>query len=135
MILTFASFQFCSCKNTCSKRSGRKCRGFPCRDEELKCAGGCSCGTKKESCKNKPVQQATEAGPNAGKNAFERHQIATEKAKLEITVNILQHFISIQFLFLLYNSTIILFHHSYIFFFNQRNILYCDSSFIIDHYM
>ena len=132
MILTFVSFQFCSRKNTCSKRSGKKRRGYPCRDE-LKCADGCFYGTKKESCKSKPVQQATEADPNVGKNAFER-QIATEKAKLKITVNILQHFISIQFIFLLYNSTIILFYHFYIFF-NQHNILYCDSSFITDHYM
>ena len=33
--------QFCSCKNTCSKGSGRKKRGCPCRDEGLRC------GTKK----------------------------------------------------------------------------------------
>ena len=67
------------------------------------------------SRQQKPIQMR-------GKNAFERHQIAMEKAKLEITVNILQHFISIQFIFLLDNSTIILFHHSYIFF--SINVIY-----------
>ena len=72
--------QFCSCKNTCGRRSGKKKRGCPCRDV-------CSCGTKKFCCKNK--EQAgtlTKTYDNAGKNAFERHQVEVEVAKREITV-------------------------------------------------
>ena len=43
----FLILQFCSCKNTCSKGSGRKKRGCPCCDEGLRCANMCNCGTKK----------------------------------------------------------------------------------------
>ena len=82
--------QFCSCKNTCSKGSGRKKRGFPCRDEGLRCVDTCNCGTKKASCKNKE-RSSGEADPqntDAGRNAFERHQIAMEKAKQPISVSV-----------------------------------------------
>ncbi len=52
--IAFIAFisQFCSCKNTCSRRSGRKERGCQCRDENLHCCDKCSCGTKKACCKN-----------------------------------------------------------------------------------
>ena len=83
-------FQFCSCKNTCSKGSGRKKRGCPCRDEGLRCADACECGTKKASCKNKE-RSSGEADPqntDAGLNAFQRHQIAMEKAKQQISVSV-----------------------------------------------
>ncbi|CAB3998240.1 Hypothetical predicted protein [Paramuricea clavata] len=76
--------QFCECKNTCSKRSGRKRRGYPCRDDMLACTEQCSCGTKKALCKNKIAEQAT-SDTNAGRNAFERHRIAVEEARQQIT--------------------------------------------------
>ena len=80
--------KFCSCKNTCSKGSGRKRRGCPCRDEGLKCSQHCSCGTAKADCKNKPAAATWEASnTNAGRNAFERHEIAVTEAKQEITVS------------------------------------------------
>ena len=77
----------------CSKRSSRKQRGCPCRDEELKCANGCSCGMKKACCKNK-LQQGTVAATNAGRNAFERHQIAVAEAKHQIMVSLYLLFVS-----------------------------------------
>ena len=82
--------QFCSCKNTWSKGSGRKKRGCPCRDEGLRCVDTSNCGTKKASCKNKECSSG-EADPqntDAGRNAFERHQIAMEKAKQQISVSV-----------------------------------------------
>ncbi len=89
-LIAFIS-QFCSCKNTCSRRSGRKKHGCPCRDENLHCCGKCSCGTKKACCKNIKDQALAVSGANtnAGKNAFQRHQEAVEAAKLEITVSLL----------------------------------------------
>ena len=78
--------QFCSCKNTCGRRSGKKKRGWPCRDENLHCCDKCSCGTKKFCCKNKEQGTLTKTNANAGKNAFERHQVEVEVAKREITV-------------------------------------------------
>ena len=56
--------------------SGRKKNGCPCRDEGLQCSSRCLCGTKKANCKNKPLEQETVACVNAGKTAFERHEIA-----------------------------------------------------------
>ena len=82
--------QFCSCKNTCSKGSGRQKRGCPCRDEGLRCVDTCNCGTKKASCKNKE-RSSGEVDPqntDAGRNAFERHQITMEKAKQQISVSV-----------------------------------------------
>ena len=82
-------FQSCSCKNTCSRKSGRKQRGCPCRDEGLHCTEQCKCGTKKAWCKNKDSAGNGGAGPpneNAGQNAFERHKIAVYEAKQYITV-------------------------------------------------
>ena len=89
LISTSATFisQFCSCKNTCGRRSGRKKRGCPCRDENLHCCDKCSCGTKKLCCKNKEQGTLTKTNANAGKNAFERHQVEVEVAKREITVS------------------------------------------------
>ena len=52
----------------------------------------CTCGTKKASGKNKECGSSGEAGiqnANAGRSAFERHQIATEKSKQEISVSVL----------------------------------------------
>ncbi|CAB4017747.1 Hypothetical predicted protein [Paramuricea clavata] len=63
--------QFCSCKNTCSKGSGRKKKGCPCRDEGLQCTEQCSCGTKKASCKNKAQVGSSTHDPSTGLNAFE----------------------------------------------------------------
>ena len=83
--MKFVSFQFCNCKNTCGRRSGRKNRGCPCRDEGLKCADDCTCGTKKAACNNK---QETVAVSVAGTSAFERHQIAVDEAKGHITVGV-----------------------------------------------
>ncbi|CAB3985336.1 Hypothetical predicted protein [Paramuricea clavata] len=77
--------QFCSCKNTCSKGSGRKKKGCPCRDEGLQCTEQCSCGTKKASCKNKAQVGSSTHDPSTGLNAFERHALAAEEAKREIT--------------------------------------------------
>ncbi|CAB4025096.1 Hypothetical predicted protein [Paramuricea clavata] len=71
-----------SCKNTCSRLSGRKKRGCPCRDENLHCTDKCSCGSKK----SKNQEQST-ANANAGKNAFDRHQAAIEVSNREITVS------------------------------------------------
>jgi ATP-dependent protease Clp ATPase subunit len=58
----------------------------------MKCAEGCTCGTKKEGCKNKQVQSGTIEDPNTDKNAFERHQIAVEEAKLQITISLLVYY-------------------------------------------
>ena len=65
----------------CSKRSSRKKRGCPCRDEGVKCTERCSCGTKTDNCKNKTQEQGTVASASAGKNAFERHKIAVNIVK------------------------------------------------------
>ena len=46
------------------------------------------CGTKKASCKNKDSGSVGEPGTqniNAGRSAFERHQIAMEKSRQEIS--------------------------------------------------
>ena len=83
--MKFVSFQFCNCKNTCSRHSGRKKRGCPCRDEGLKCTDDCTCGTKKAACNNK---QETVAVSVAGASAFERHQITVDEAKGHITVGV-----------------------------------------------
>ena len=83
--MKFVSFQFCNCKNTCGRRSGRKKRGCPCRDEGLKCADDCTCGTKKAACNNK---QETVAVSVAVTSAFERHQIAVDEAEGHITVGV-----------------------------------------------
>ncbi|CAB4027007.1 Hypothetical predicted protein, partial [Paramuricea clavata] len=77
--------QWCSCKSTCSKRSGRKKRGCPCRDEGVKCTQKCSFGTKTPKGKSKPQGQGTAAFASAEENAFERHQIAVNEAKQQIT--------------------------------------------------
>jgi hypothetical protein len=53
----------------------------------LACTEQCSCGTKKALCKNKIAEQAT-SDTNAGRNAFERHRIAVEEARQQITVGI-----------------------------------------------
>ena len=53
-----------------------------------KCSQHCSCGTAKADCKNKPSAATGEASnTNAGRNAFERHEIAVTEAKQEITVS------------------------------------------------
>ena len=52
----------------------------------------CTCGTKKASCKNKEPGSGGEAGAqniNVGRSAFERHQIAMEKSRQEISVSVL----------------------------------------------
>ena len=89
-ILYFFAYKFCSCRNTCSRRSGRKQRGCPCKDEDLKCVDGCACGTKKAGCKNKLGAEGVVAVTNAGKDAFERHQIAVAEARHQITVRVPQ---------------------------------------------
>ena len=71
----------------CSKQSGKKKRGCPCRDENLKCAESCSCGMMKAGCKNKSTSSNLEtATTHAGKSAFERHNAAVEEAKQQIMV-------------------------------------------------
>ena len=71
-----------------ARRSGRKKRGCPCRDENLHCTDmKCSCGSKKSSCKNKEQSTTTATNANAGKNAFDRHQAAIEVSNREITVS------------------------------------------------
>ncbi|CAB3976680.1 Hypothetical predicted protein [Paramuricea clavata] len=77
--------QFCSCKNTCSRGSGRKKRGCPCRDEGLRYIEQCTCGTKKTSCKNRICVATTSEANNAGRNTFEHHQLALEEARQQIT--------------------------------------------------
>ena len=100
--------QRCQCKNTCSRKSGRKKRGCPCRDETLFCTDQCSCGTTKGGCKNKPAAVAQGAvHRSVGLNAFERHRIAVEESKQEITVRIIYFadFLSEQ-VFSVYSSSI-----------------------------
>lgn len=93
--------QHCQCKNTCSRKSRRKKRGCPCRDETLFCTDQCSCGTTKAGCKNKPAAVAQGTVGSVGLNAFERHRIAVEESKQEITVRLtyFADFLSEQVLF------------------------------------
>ena len=47
-----------------------------------------ACGTKKASCKNKLDSEGVVTATNAGENAFERHQIAVEEARHQITARV-----------------------------------------------
>lgn len=53
----------------------------------LDCAEQCTCGTKKAACTNNREGNPT-TNTNAGKNAFERHEIAVQEAKKQIAVRI-----------------------------------------------
>jgi hypothetical protein len=77
LLIKSVSFQFCSCKNS-SKRNanGRKRLGCPCRGAQM--YEWLFMWTK-AGWKNK-LQQGTVAATNAGRNAFERHQIASSLA-------------------------------------------------------
>ncbi|XP_028414464.1 uncharacterized protein LOC114537602 isoform X2 [Dendronephthya gigantea] len=45
--------QFCSCKNSCQKKTGPKRKGCSCKDDELYCSDKCECGMNIIECKNK----------------------------------------------------------------------------------
>ena len=61
-------------------------RGCICKDEGLKCADSCTCGTVKAPCRNKPEIDVPAENLPAGRNAFERHEVAVTAAREEITV-------------------------------------------------
>ena len=67
--------------------AAEKKRGCPCRDEVLRCADQCSCGTKKAACKNKETTATTKtSSAESGLTAFQRHNIAVEESKTKMTV-------------------------------------------------
>ena len=60
--------------------------GCACRDEGLFCTEQCICGTNKAFCKNKASFTTAPGTTKPGKDTFERHTLAVQEARQQITV-------------------------------------------------